>query len=292
MPTLVVALVRIGAVLATMAGLAGHDVAVGKGGLEVLPADHRQRHEAQPAAGVDAGDSLTGGLLPPGLGLPVVHDQVAVVQPPGGAEIQHLVVEAPVEGDRGVAQRAERDRHRLVAELVVDDLVPGENLDRIGAHEPAGLDDRNRLAGLQPAVGVGDRQVLRGVDRGNAVLGRAAGEDLRVGHRVPAEVGAELPGRARWRRLLREQLHAFRRRRHGGRGLATAACERDPGGNQGQAEEDGERHARMGGLKLVHRGLDGPAPGVLTYASRPADGPRLMRAPGNSLYPLLPIMRT
>ena len=246
-----------------MSGVSGHDVAVGKGGLEVLPAHHGKRYEAQPATGVGAGNPLARGLLPPRLGLAVVHDQVAVIEAPGRAEVQHLVVEPTVEGDGGVAERAEGDRHRQIAELVVDDLVPGQDLDGIGAHPPVGLDHGDRLQGLQPGIGVGDRHVLRVVDRGDAVLGRTAGQDLRIGHRVPAEVGTELPGRARRRRLGGKQLDAAGIHRRRG-GFRTRAGDRDPGDGQDRGEYDGERDARTRGLKLQHRRLDRAEPVVLT----------------------------
>ena len=288
-PFAVVASVGIHAVLAPMTRVPGHDVAVGKGGLEILPAHHGKRDEAQPAAGVGAGDPLARGLLPPRFGLPVVHDQVAVIQPPGRAEIQHLVVEAAVEGDRGVAERTERDRHRQVAELVVDDLVPSEDLDGIRAHPPAGLDHGDRLKGLQPGIRVGDRQVLRVVDRGDAVLGRTAGEDLRVGHRVAAEVGPELPGCARRRRLLGKQLDAAGIGRHRG-GLRPRAGDRDPGDGQDRNGDDGERDTRVGGLKLHHRRLDRAESAVLTERRARRSSRAGIHTRGNSFHRSLPTM--
>jgi hypothetical protein len=67
------------------------------------------------------------------LGLPVVHDECRLVELPGGAEVEDLAGGPPVEGERGVAQRAVRHDHWDTAHGVVHDLVPDEDLDGVGA---------------------------------------------------------------------------------------------------------------------------------------------------------------
>lgn len=78
-------------------------------------------HERQLAAGELAGDGLAGSLLPPGLRLPVVHDQAAVAQPPGGAKVQHPPLKRPLEGDASVAEGtvAHGDRHSPTVSLTI-----------------------------------------------------------------------------------------------------------------------------------------------------------------------------
>ena len=81
---------------------------------------------------------------------------------------------AAVEHHRGVAQRAEGHRDGHAADHVVDDLVPGQDAQRIGADVVADREADDRLAVRQ--VDLGDGLELRLVDRRNAVLARAAGE--------------------------------------------------------------------------------------------------------------------
>jgi hypothetical protein len=107
-----------------------------------------------------------------------------VPQPPRGAEIQHPAVEPPVEGQRGITQRAEGDRHRRAADLVVHDFVPDQDLQRVGAGIPADLDRHDRLALVEPLSRFGNALEPRAVDRWNSVLGRAAGDDLGERHGV------------------------------------------------------------------------------------------------------------
>ena len=122
---------------------------------------------------MDSDDPLAGELLPPALGLAVVHHEVGVAQLAGGAEIQHRVAHPPVVDNGRVAERAEGNGDGNAARRVVDDLVPHQDLQRIGAvfaaqeHADHGL----RVGEM---VDLGSGREDRIVDRGNAVLGRPA----------------------------------------------------------------------------------------------------------------------
>ena len=169
-----------------------------------------------------------GELLPPRLGLPVVHDEIAQTKPPRRSEVEHHRVEAAVEDDRGVAERTERDRDRGAAQLVVRDLVPDEDLERVGAGLPAPFDRDDRLARIEPFRGLLHRGVAGEVDGRDPVPRGSAGHDLREVHDPILEVGLrKLPGG--------ELPLPARRPREGGEG-----------GEQGGGNE-GERGGRPGG---------------------------------------------
>ena len=126
---------------------------------------------------MDADDPLAGELLPPALGLAVVHHEVGVAELAGGAEIQHRVAHPPVVDHGRVAEWAEGDRDRHTPHRVVDDLVPDQDLQWIGA-VLAAEEHADHGLGIGEIVDLGSGREDRIVDRGNAVLGRPAGHDL------------------------------------------------------------------------------------------------------------------
>ena len=172
-------------------------------GTEITPRHKIHRVEGELEAGVEAGDALPGGLLPPGLGAAVPHDQVAVAEVPRYPEGHHFAIYRAFEGDAGVTQRAVGDGEWHSAHHVVGDLVSGQHLQRIGLGFVAYLDHQHRLGRLEPLVGLVHTGKAGRIERRDAILGDAAGEHLAVGNDVPTEVGAELTG-ASWRRLLRQ----------------------------------------------------------------------------------------
>jgi hypothetical protein len=93
-----------------------------------------------------------------------------------------------IEDERRVAERAVGDRDRPAAERVVDDLVPHQDLERVGAGLATELDGQHRLAVGEPLLGVGLRGGLGLVDRGDAVTRRAARLELRQRHAVLREI--------------------------------------------------------------------------------------------------------
>ena len=68
---------------------------------------------------------------------------------------------APVEGDPGIAQRAEGHSHRHAIDLVVDDLVPRQVADRIGARFAAVQFQRDHRLGSGDAIFVAGANELR-----------------------------------------------------------------------------------------------------------------------------------
>ena len=84
---IVVAGVGVGAIVPAEPGLAGEDIPRGIGVLEGRPAQNLGRQERQLGAGQFADDGLAAELLPPRFGLPVPHDEIAVAQVAGGAEV-------------------------------------------------------------------------------------------------------------------------------------------------------------------------------------------------------------
>lgn len=78
-------------------------------------------------------------LLPPGLGLMVVHDQVTAPQHSADGERVDLSIDASAKHDSRVAQRSIADEHWLTIDHVVNDLVEDQNLYRVGSHVRAQL---------------------------------------------------------------------------------------------------------------------------------------------------------
>ncbi len=144
----VVADVRIAAVTAPVPGVSAQHLAVGVGVAERGHGDDGRRHLGQSRPGQLADNALTAELLPEAEGLPVVHHQVAHPQPAGGAEVQRPAVDHARERQGRIAQRAERHHHRLTGHDIVDDLVPDQDFQRIGARLGADLDgDHRRIIG-------------------------------------------------------------------------------------------------------------------------------------------------
>ena len=200
--TRIVAGVGTTTVAAANAGITTQDVGVGVTLLEVRPRDRRRGEHRQHGSGELAHDRLTDRLLPPALGLAVVHHQIAVAQPAGGAEIEHLIAHSPIEGDRGVAERTVRDRHGEAADLVVDDLVPDQDLPRITADRAVVLEHDDGLAILHPAVGLAHGDEAGMVNGGNTVLRRSTRNYLVQGDRVLREISLPPPGAERHSYLL------------------------------------------------------------------------------------------
>ena len=163
------------------------DLAAGRARLEALERFDARSHELEARAHQLADDRLAEELLPPAFSLAVVHHQVRVPELAGGAEIEHPVADPPVEDDGGVAQGTEGDRDRHAAYGVVGDLVPHQDLQRIGPR--VAVDDHadHRLGGRE-VIDLGDRLEGRVVDRRNAVLGRAARHDLAEVDRGAGEI--------------------------------------------------------------------------------------------------------
>lgn len=99
----------------------------------------------------------------------VVGDRSAAVR---FAEVEEALADAPLERDRRMAQRTLRHGNGRAVDDVVDDLVPDEHTQRVGAGivaDPQGDDGLVLCQSLFLAQGDEPRRV----DRGNAALGGA-----------------------------------------------------------------------------------------------------------------------
>ncbi len=166
-----------------------------------------------------ADDRLAGELLPPRLGLAIIHDQVAVAQAAGGTEVENLVVQLAVEDDAGVAERAEGYAHRQPAYLVVGNFVPHENREWIGARLAVVGEENHWIPVGEPCAGLGHVFVARQVNRRDAVLGRSSGKDFVPRHRPAGEVGDPAAGAKG--RIVGRQDFGFDK---GGRVVIGVAC--------------------------------------------------------------------
>ena len=106
----------------------------------------------------------------------------------GRAKVEHGTVQAPVEHDRRVAQRAIGDRDGHAADHVVGDLVPRQDPQGIGAAFAGNGQADDRL-GVGKIVDLCHRAEARIVDGRDAILGRPAIPDLAEIDQGALEVG-------------------------------------------------------------------------------------------------------
>ena len=121
-----------------------------------------------------------------------------MAQVAGDAEIERRAIDAPVEGERRVAERAEGDGHGRAPRHVVHDLVEGEDVQGVAARRPARAQHGHGQVGgvvhggdggeAGDAVGAvtGDRAGR--VQREDAVAPAAAAHDLGEGYGAPRPV--------------------------------------------------------------------------------------------------------
>ena len=101
--------------------------------------------------------------------VPVVHDEVTVAEEAADAEGVDGVAHAAFEDDGGVAEGAEGDDDGLSADDVVDDLVPGHDLEGVGTGVVADLEGDHGLPVGEPVGVVGHGCELGVVDGRDAV---------------------------------------------------------------------------------------------------------------------------
>lgn len=135
-------------------------------------------------------DARRGDLRPPDVEGAVPHDQIRVDEFPGDAELDAAAVESLC----GSGQRAVRHRDRSAADDVVDDLVSDE--DPLGVRPDVAVDRNPEDPLTRRQFGVGCRQELRLVDRGDPVVVDAA-VDVFLGEAldVVAEIQPVVPKR-------------------------------------------------------------------------------------------------
>src|SRR6516225_253049 len=127
----------------------------------------------------DAHDGVAPELLPPALGLTVVHHEIGVSEFARRAEIEHAIFHRTFENERGITERAIGDRHRCASDHVVHDLVPDQNANGIGPRIAVDgeRDDWFRIAdaaGPSGCCAVAELLEARPIDRWNAILRWAA----------------------------------------------------------------------------------------------------------------------
>jgi hypothetical protein len=112
------------------------------------------------------------------VGLPVVHHEVGAVELAARAEVEQLpVYRRPEEGDPGVAERTVRHDDGHTGEVVVHDLMPHQDPDRVRLRDVVDLDRDHRLLERQEPD-LTRRQESGVVDGRDAVRWNAAGDDL------------------------------------------------------------------------------------------------------------------
>jgi hypothetical protein len=128
-------------------------------------------------------------LLPPALGLAVVHHEVVVAQVAGGPERQRAGADAALECHGAVAQRAVGDRDRPARDRVVDDLVPDQDLQLICPKPVRRRPVRSRVRG-RPAT---DAPPGPSSAEDGRRPGSRRGRDRRTGTRSAARHDARSP---------------------------------------------------------------------------------------------------
>jgi hypothetical protein len=112
--------------------------------------------------------------LPPRLGLTIPHDEIRVTEIARRAERQLATVDASIEDERRIAQRAERHHDRTRRDRVVHDLVPDQDLQRIRARGFTLAHRDDGLLWLQPHLRLCRGNEGGSIQRGYAVARRAA----------------------------------------------------------------------------------------------------------------------
>jgi len=117
-------------------------------------------------------------LWPVRVGLAVVHHEVGAVELAAGPEVEQLTVDGRTEaGDPRVAQRAIRDEDGHTGEVVLHDLVPHQDPDRVGLRDPVDLHRDHRFLGRKEPE-LCRFQEFRMVDRRDPVGRDASRDDL------------------------------------------------------------------------------------------------------------------
>ena len=153
------------------------------------PGDDGGGDEVESLAGEFSDDGLAGELLPPGLGLPIPHDEVEVAQVACGAEVVDRAIEGPVEDDGGVAEGAVGDGDGDAGDDVVDDFVPNEEPEGVGASVVVDLEIEDGFGVHEPGFGRCGGLEVGHVEGRDFVAVGAAGGYLAVGDGMDGEVG-------------------------------------------------------------------------------------------------------
>lgn len=113
---------------------------------------YTRRNQTKVFSAQDAHNCIARELLPPALGLTVVHHKIRVSEFSCCAEIEDAILQRAVKNERGVAERAIGHGDRRAADEIVHDFVPDQNAQRIGSRIVADS-KRNHRLGVHNARG-------------------------------------------------------------------------------------------------------------------------------------------
>jgi hypothetical protein len=192
-----------------------------------------ERHPTESRSAHCSRDSAAEELAPHAPGLAVEEHQVRAIQVARDAEGQGSVPDAPLVRDGARAERAPGDGNRQSADDVVDDLVQGEEIDRVRPRHAAVVDADDEAR-------IGERACLLGplvawpVDRRDRID---------IGRRVHGRI-VELADEVRLATEGAPQIEADRRtaRLAGAVGpLSRRGSQRPGGGDQGRRDRERRR---------------------------------------------------
>jgi hypothetical protein len=156
--------------------VAGEDLARRVRGAPLLEGQGIRWYELELCSRARPDDGPALHLRPQGVALAVIHHEVALVEFARGAEIEHRAGDSPLEDDARVAERAKRDGDGKAAHDVIDDLVPHEDLQRIGTRIVLDLQGQHRFLSGEPRRRHGWGNERRLVD-GRDTVGWGAARD-------------------------------------------------------------------------------------------------------------------
>ena len=108
----VVAAIRVLTIGSTVAVITREPVGAGVCSSKLSERNNSRRISVQHLTGVLIDDAPATELLSPAFSLAVIHDQIAFMQPAGGAKVQNHVTDLPSENDGCVAKWAKGDGQR------------------------------------------------------------------------------------------------------------------------------------------------------------------------------------
>lgn len=136
----------------------GKDAAERMGRFPVIPAVVRDRIGPQTLPGKKPFDSRARHLQPFAAGIPVVHEQVGIVEIAGHAEGQSSLPQLGDEGSGAAAEWSVGDEQRPTAYKVVHDLVVLEDADGVGARIVWGVHCDDAIVGAhEGGIANGDK---------------------------------------------------------------------------------------------------------------------------------------
>ena len=163
----------------------GHDRRRGMQRLPKRPGGFHQRKSPEGGSTIRTAYAAQQHLVPKRLGLPVEHHEVRSKQQAGDTEIPGTAVDPRIEGDPRTREGTIGHQDRLAAQGVIHDLMPPEDVERIGAglvvdDEPQDAISLPEESGTRGGNDLGIRE------SGNGVPGESTVENAGIRHRAGA----------------------------------------------------------------------------------------------------------